>query len=108
MTDGSSAGTLISNRAEAPTKMPGGATGCPETVTITIAAVAGRGDAGRNCARTMALHDQVTRPFCVCNNGNNPDTFTPTALDVTAPSVLRPLRHDNSGDFSNGDPGPFK
>ncbi|HEX3083211.1 MAG TPA: hypothetical protein VHP99_01710, partial [Pyrinomonadaceae bacterium] len=110
MTDGSSAGTLISNRAEVTYEDGSGVSysAVSETVTITIAAVAGVVVTPDETAPsdTMAPHDQVTRLFRVCNTGNNPDTFTLTALDVTAPVSLSAIHFDidNSGDFSNGDP----
>jgi len=109
MADGSSAGTVISNRAEATYEDGSGAsyTAVSETVTITISAVAGVAVTPDETApsNTIAPHDQVTRPFRVCNTGNNPDTFTLTALDVTAPLSVSAIYFDtdNSGDVSNGD-----
>jgi uncharacterized repeat protein (TIGR01451 family) len=106
---GSSAGTVISNRAEATYEDGSGVSynAVSETVTITIAAVAGVVVTPDETvpSDTMAPHDQVTRLFRVCNTGNNPDTFTLTALDVTAPVSASAIYFDtdNSGDFSNGD-----
>ncbi len=105
----SSAGAVISNRAEATYQDDSGAsfTTISETVTVTISAVAGVAVTPDETApsNTIAPHDQVTRLFRVCNTGNNPDNFTLTALDVTAPVTLNALYFDadNSGDFSNGD-----
>ncbi|PYS22153.1 MAG: hypothetical protein DMF72_14405 [Acidobacteria bacterium] len=105
----SSAGTVISNRAEATYQDDSGAgfTTVSETVTVTIAVVAGVAVTPDETApsNTIAPHDQVTRLFRVCNTGNNPDTFMMTALDVTAPATLAGLYFDsdNSGDFSNAD-----
>jgi len=110
MADGSfSAGTVISNRAEATYEDNSGAgfTTVSETVTVTIAAVAGVAVTPDETApsNTIAPHDQVTRLFRVCNTGNNPDTFTMTALEATAPVTLAGLYFDsdNSGDLSNAD-----
>ena len=106
---GSSAGMVISNRAEATYEDGSGASynAVSETVTITIAAVAGVVVTPDETApsNTIAPHDQVTRQFRVCNTGNNPDTFTLTALEVTAPVSVSAiyLDTDNSGDVSNGD-----
>jgi uncharacterized repeat protein (TIGR01451 family) len=106
---GSNAGTVISNRAEATYEDGSGTTynAVSETVTIIIAAVAGVVVTPDETApsNTIAPHDQVTRQFRVCNTGNNPDTFTLTALEVTAPVSISAiyLDTDNSGDISNGD-----
>src|SRR3989442_10319764 len=105
----SSAGAVISNRAEATYRDDSGSsfTTVSATVTVTIATVAGVAVTPDETApsNTIAPHDQVTRLFRVCNAGNNPDTFTLTALDVTTPVSLAGLYFDsdNSGDFSNGD-----
>src|ERR1041385_4668295 len=106
---GSSAGTVISNRAEATYEDGSGASYnvVSETVTITIAAVAGVVVTPDETApsNTIAPHDQVTRLFRVCNTGNNPDTFTLSAFEVTAPVTLSAIYFDtdNNGDVSNGD-----
>ncbi len=110
MADGSSsAGAVISNRAEATYQDE---TGTPfstvsETVTVTIAAVAAVvvTPDETSPSNTIAPHDQVTRLFRVCNAGNNPDSFTLTALEVTAPVTLAGVYFDsdNSGDLSNAD-----
>src|ERR1041385_15033 len=104
-----SAGTVISNRAEATYQDDSGAgfTTVSETVTVTIAAVAAVAVTPDETApsNTIAPHDQVRRLFRVCNTGNNPDTFTMTALEATAPVTLAGLHFDsdNSGDLSNAD-----
>src|SRR5436190_18065876 len=109
MADASSAGTVISNRAEATYEDGSGVSynAVSETVTITIAAVAGVVVTPDETApsNTIAPHDQVTRQFRVCNTGNNPDTFTLTALEVTAPVSVSAIYFDtdNSGDVSNDD-----
>src|SRR5436305_1343586 len=100
----SRAGMMISNRAEATYQDDSGAgfTTVSETVTVTIAAVSGVAVTPDEIApsNTIAPHDQVTRLFRVCNTGNNPDTFTMTALDVPPPVTLAGLYFDsdNSGD----------
>jgi uncharacterized repeat protein (TIGR01451 family) len=105
----SSAGAVISNRAEAIYKDDSGAsfTTVSPTVTVTIAAVAGVAVTPDETApsNTVAPHDQATRLFRVCNAGNYADSFTLTALDVTAPVTLAAIYFDddNSGDLSNGD-----
>src|SRR6478672_6148167 len=109
MADGSSAGTMISNRAEATYEDGSGVSyrAISETVTITIATVAAVAVTPDETApsNTIAPHDQVTRLFRVCNSGNNSDTFTLSALDVTAPLTVSAIYFDtdNSGDVSNGD-----
>ena len=109
MVDGSSAGTVISNRAEATYEDSSGVgyKAVSETVTITIAAVAGVVVTPDETApsNTIAPHDQVTRLFRVCNTGNNPDTFTLAALELTAPVSVSAIYFDsdNSGDVSNAD-----
>jgi uncharacterized repeat protein (TIGR01451 family) len=107
--DGSNAGTVISNRAEATYEDGSGVSynAVSETVTITIAAVAGVVVTPDETAPSNLIspHDQVTRLFRVCNTGNNPDTFSLTAFDVTAPVSISAINFDtdNSGDVSNGD-----
>lgn len=109
MADSSSAGTVISNRAEATYEDTSGVSynAVSETVTLTIAAVAGVAVTPDETApsNSIAPHDQVTRLFRVCNTGNNPDTFTLTGLEVTAPVSVSAIYFDtdNSGDVSNGD-----
>ncbi len=106
---GSSAGTVITNQAQATYEDGSGVSynAVSETITLTIAAVAGVVVTPDETApsNTIAPHDQVTRLFRVCNTGNNPDTFTLTALEVTAPASVSALYFDtdNSGDVSNGD-----
>src|ERR1041385_6530875 len=106
---GSSAGAVISNRAEATYEDGSGVSynTVSETITVTIAVVAGVVVTPDETApsNTIAPHDQVTRLFRVCNTGNNPDTFTMTALEATAPVTLAGLYFDsdNNGDLSNGD-----
>src|ERR1051325_2637849 len=106
---GSSAGTVISNRAEATYEDGSGASYnvVSETVTISIAAVAGVVVTPDETApsNTIAPHDQFTRLFRVCNSGNNPDTFTLRAFEVTAPVTVSAIYFDsdNNGDVSNGD-----
>jgi uncharacterized repeat protein (TIGR01451 family) len=107
MADGSfSAGAVISNRAEATYSDE---TGQPfstasDTVTVTIAAVAGLAVTPDETSpsNTIAPHDQVTRLFRVCNAGNNPDTFTMNALEVTAPVTVTGIYFDSD---NNGEPG---
>src|SRR4051812_37900753 len=106
---GSSAGTVITNRAEATYEDGSGVSynAVSETVTVTIAAVAGIVVTPDETApsNTIAPHDQATRLFRVCNTGNNPDTFTLTALEVTAPISVSAISFDtdNNGDLINGD-----
>lgn len=106
---GSSAGTVISNRAEATYEDGSGVSynAVSETITVTIAVVAGVVVTPDETApsNTIAPHDQVTRLFRVCNTGNNSDAFTLTALDVTAPVSVSAIYFDtdNSGDLSSGD-----
>jgi uncharacterized repeat protein (TIGR01451 family) len=107
--EGSSAGTMISNRAEATYEDGSGVSynAVSETVTITIATVAAVAVTPDDTApsNTIAPHDQVARLFRVCNTGNNSDTFTLSALDATAPVTVSAIYFDtdNSGDVSNGD-----
>jgi uncharacterized repeat protein (TIGR01451 family) len=105
----SSAGAVISNRAEATYRDDSGAsfTTVSATVTVTIAIVAGVAVTPDETSpsSTISPRDQVTRLFRVCNAGNNSDAFTLTALEVTTPVSLAGLYFDtdNSGDFSNAD-----
>ncbi|HYW71883.1 MAG TPA: hypothetical protein VE961_12665, partial [Pyrinomonadaceae bacterium] len=105
----SGAGTVITTRAEATYEDGSGAsyTVVSATVTITIATVAGVAVTPDETApsNTVAPHDQITRLFRVCNTGNNPDTFTLKALDVTSPVTVSAINfdNDNSGDVSSGD-----
>ncbi len=105
----SSAGAVISNRAEATYSDETGAafSAISETVTVTISAVAGVAVTPDETSpsNTIAPHDQVTRLFRVCNAGNNADNFTLTALDVTTPVTVAGIYFDsdNSGDLSNAD-----
>src|SRR3954467_5303857 len=98
-TDGSSAGTVITNRAEATYEDGSGVSynAVSETVTVTIAAVAGVVVTPDETApsNTIAPHDQITRLFRICNTGNNPDTFTLSAFEVTAPVTVSAIHFDS-------------
>ena len=95
------AGTIISNRAEATYTDGAGEnyTTVSPTVTVTILAVATVIVTPDETAssETVAPHDQVTRLFRICNTGNNPDTFSITRFNITAPAVLGTLYFDNDG-----------
>ncbi len=103
------AGTVISNRAEAEYRDEAGesfSTVSP-TVTVTISTVAAIVVTPDEIAPSdmIAPRDRITRIFRVCNAGNNPDTVTPIRADVTAPAVLASLYFDNdgSGTLTEGD-----
>src|SRR6266852_3568380 len=108
--DGSiSAGTVISNRAEATYQDEAGEsfTTVSPTVTVTVLTVATLVVTPDETApsETTAPHDQVTRVFRVCNTGNNTDTFSLTRFEATAPATLSGLYFDNdgSGTLNDGD-----
>jgi uncharacterized repeat protein (TIGR01451 family) len=97
----SSAGIIISNRAEASYKDETGEifnTVSP-TVTITVLVVATIAVTPDETAPSdkVVPHDHVTRLFRVCNTGNNADTFTLTRAEVTAPATLSSLYFDSDG-----------
>ncbi len=105
----SSAGTVISNRAEAIYQDETGEsfTTVSPTVTVTVLAVATLAVTPDETApsNTVAPREQVTRLFRICNTGNNTDTFTLTRFDLTAPATLSALYFDTdgSGTLTDGD-----
>jgi uncharacterized repeat protein (TIGR01451 family) len=100
--DGSDAGTVISNRAEATYQNEAGESfsTSSETVTVTVLAVAAVAVTPRDTAPSnpIAPHDQTTRVFRVCNTGNSPDTFVVTRVDVTTPAAIDGAYFDVNGD----------
>jgi uncharacterized repeat protein (TIGR01451 family) len=100
--DGSDAGTVISNRAEATYQNEAGETfsTVSETVTVTVLAVAALAVTPKDTApsNTIAPRDQATRVFRVCNTGNTPDTFSMTRVEVTAPVAIDATYFDINGD----------
>jgi uncharacterized repeat protein (TIGR01451 family) len=100
--DGSDAGTVISNRAEATYQNEAGEkfSSVSETVTVTVLAVAALAVTPKDTApsNTIAPHDQATRAFRVCNTGNTPDTFVVTRVEVTAPAAVDAAYFDVNGD----------
>ena len=100
--DGSNAGTVISNRAEATYQNEAGEkfSSVSETVTVTVLAVAALAVTPRDTApsNTVSPHDQATRTFRVCNTGNTPDTFSVTRVEVTTPAAIDAAYFDVDGD----------
>lgn len=100
--DGSDAGTVISNRAEATYQNEAGEkfSTTSETVTVTVLAVAALAVTPHDTApsNTVAPRDQATRVFRVCNTGNTPDTFSVARVDVTAPAAIDAAYFDINGD----------
>lgn len=99
--DRTGASTVISNRAEATYQDATGEifSAVSPTVTVTVLAVAAVVVTPDETAPsdTVTPNEQVTRLFRVCNAGNNPDTFTLTRADITAPAKFNTLYFDNDG-----------
>ena len=107
--DGSEAGTVISNRAEATYQNEAGESfsTTSETVTVTVLAVAAVAVTPHDTApsNTVAPHDQAQRVFRICNTGNTPDRFVVTRAEVTAPAMIDAAYFDVNGDgvINDGD-----
>ena len=105
--DGSDAGTVISNRAEATYQNEAGETfsTVSETVTVTVLAVAALAVTPRDTApsNTLTPNDSATRMFRVCNTGNTADTFVVTRVEVTAPAAIEAAYFDIDNDGVVGD-----
>ena len=104
-----SAGTIISNQAEATYTDATGvgyATVSP-TVTITVLPVNALTVTPDETApsATVAPHERLVRLFRICNTGNTPDLYTVTRAAATAPAAVTSLYFDNdaSGTVTNGD-----
>ena len=102
-------GTLISNQAEATYNDTEGSqyaiVSITETVTVlNVAKLVVTPDETVSSA-TVAQHEQLTRLFRVCNTGNNPDTFSISRFEVTAPAIKIALHFDidGSGTVTSGD-----
>ncbi|MDQ2936001.1 MAG: isopeptide-forming domain-containing fimbrial protein, partial [Acidobacteriota bacterium] len=96
-----SAGTVISNRAEATYRNDEGTdyTAVSETVTVTILSVSSlvvTPDETQSSA-SVGPYERITRLFRVCNTGNTPDRYTITQADVNSPAGLINLYFDNDG-----------
>ena len=100
--DSSTAGTVISNRAEATYQSETGESfsTTSETVTVTVLAVAAVAVSPHETApsNTVTPHDQALRAFRICNTGNNPDTFVVTRLEATAPAAIDAAYFDIDND----------
>ncbi|MDQ6651480.1 MAG: hypothetical protein M3Y84_01920, partial [Acidobacteriota bacterium] len=104
-----SAGTVISNRAEATYRNDEGTnyTAVSETVTVTIRSVSllvVTPDETESSA-SVGPQEQITRLFRVCNTGNTTDQYTITRAEVNSPAALVNLYFDNdaSGTLTNAD-----
>lgn len=104
-----SAGTVISNRAEAIYKDDAGASfaALSPTVTVTVLAVSALAvtpDETESSAST-APNERLTRLFQICNTGNTPDLYTITRAGVSAPARLLSLHFDMdaSSTLTDGD-----
>lgn len=104
-----SAGTTISNYAEASYKNHGGETFSTVSPTVrfnirAISSLVVTPDETEN-SEVVTANQTVTRKFKVCNTSNIPDTYTLTQANVTAPSEITALYFDvdNDGEISNAD-----
>jgi len=100
--DGSDAGTVISNRAEATYQNEAGESfsTTSEIVTVTVMAVAALAVTPDDTApsNTLTPNDSALRMFRVCNTGNVSDTFVVTRVDVTAPATVDAAYFDVDAD----------
>ena len=106
---GTAAGTAISNTASATYSDPNntGTTlnATSNTVTVTVAEVAGITAVGAAVTDTVAAHagnflpgDVVNYDFTVTNTGNAPDTFAlPSTATVTGPGTAGALEYSTDG-----------
>jgi trimeric autotransporter adhesin len=104
-----SAGTVISNRAEATYRDDDGIdySAFSPVVTVTIQAVASVNVTPDETAPSAAVgpQDRIVRVFRICNTGNAADSYTITNADVNAPATLFNLYfdNDNTGTVSPAD-----
>jgi uncharacterized repeat protein (TIGR01451 family) len=100
--DGSNAGTVISNRAEATYQNEAGESfsTASETVTVTVMAVAAVAISPHDTApsNTLSPNDSALRVFRVCNTGNTADAVVVTRVDITAPVTIDSAYFDLNGD----------
>src|SRR5688572_5429194 len=92
---------VISARAEATYRDEFGnlLTTSSDTVTITVAAVAGLTVTPDESASSSTIPplDRVAELFEVCNTGNQADSFTVASATITAPASLATLYFDLDG-----------
>ena len=104
-----SAGTVISNRAEATYRDDAGIdySVYSPVVTVTIQAVASLSVTPDETAPSAAVgpQERLSRVFRICNTGNAADTYTITNAEVNAPATLVNLYfdNDNTGTVSDAD-----
>jgi uncharacterized repeat protein (TIGR01451 family) len=104
-----SAGTVISNRAEATYRDDAGIdySAYSPVVTVTILAVASLSVTPDETAPSAAVgpQERINRVFRICNTGNANDTYTITNAEVNAPATLVNLYfdNDNTGTVSDAD-----
>ena len=100
--DGTAAGTVISNRAEAVYQGEDGTSysTASETITVTVLAVATLTVAPKETAPSADVgpHERITRVFRICNTGNVANSYTIANADVSIPSTLISLYFDNDAD----------
>ncbi|HKR13819.1 MAG TPA: hypothetical protein VJT15_17270 [Pyrinomonadaceae bacterium] len=107
--DGTPAGSVISNRAEATYEddLGTGYSAVSPIVEVTIQAVVSlRVTPDETTASTtVGQRERITRVFRVCNTGNVPDTYTITAASVDSPATLVSLHFDSdaSSTLTNAD-----
>ncbi len=103
------AGTVISNRAEATYRDDAGIdySAYSPVVTVTIQAVAFLSVTPDETEPSAAVgpHERLSRVFRICNTGNAEDTYTITNAEVNAPATLVNLYfdNDNTGTVSDAD-----
>src|SRR5882762_1904299 len=96
-----SAGTIISNRADATYRDAEGTpfTTVSLTVTVTVQAVAALTVSPKENAPSANVgpHERITRLFRICNIGNVLSPYTISRAEVNAPAALASLFFDNDG-----------
>jgi len=103
------AGTVISNRAEATYRDDAGMdySAYSAVVTVTIQAVASLSVTPDETAPSAAIgpQERLSRVFRICNTGNAADSYTITNAEVNAPATLVNLYfdYDNTGTVSDAD-----
>src|SRR6266496_4313583 len=105
----SSAGTTITNQAEASYRDSEGTTfnTVSPLVTVTVLAVATLTVSPKETSPSANVgpHERINRLFRICNTGNVQSAYTITQADVNTPAVLVNLFFDNdaSGTVTSGD-----
>lgn len=108
--EGTQAGSVISNQAEATYLDDQGISYSvvSATVSVTITAVVSLTVTPDETTSTITVgqRERITRVFRICNTGNITDTYTITEASVDSPATLVSLHFDNdaSGTLTDADP----